>query len=239
MSSIQDHNYSKPSPDSIQTCKHPDQYVIEDIHDGSIVCTSCALVLDQAYSFNHFLVDNTERFFPIDNMVTTICDNCNYDESIKSNAQIIYENACKKLQDFRRFTIEEVSSYAVYKSLKDNGVPISGKELLSISNVSLSRIWQIENVCEPNSYSNGNVELLHFIDRYSTYCRLSFAETQKLKSNAVEASIICMNHAPQNVAVGLIYMCSKKFSVQGVSKICNVSPSSIYKIVRLLNEQMK
>ena len=225
---------------TIHTCSHPGKYVIEDLHDGTIVCTLCALVLDQVYSYNHFLIDAHGFSTVHDNMVTNICDNCNFGDVIRANAQVIYESASNKLKDdARRFAMEEISSYAVYKSLKENGVPISGKELLSISNVSLSKIWEIENVCEPNSYLDADTEIAHFVERYCAYCQLSLSDVQEIKSNIVEATSICMNYMPQNIAVGLIYMYRKTFSVQSIAKICNVSPSSIYKIVKVLNEQMK
>jgi transcription initiation factor TFIIIB Brf1 subunit/transcription initiation factor TFIIB len=217
-------------------CAHPDNYVVEDLHDGTFVCSLCARVIDQVYSCANS--DITTYVQSVDNLVTTICDNCNYDDCIRNSAQSVYETVNSKLGK-RRYSDIEIAAYAVYKALKSLHIPISGKELFSVTNVSMRKIWQMENICEKNSYADSNSELIHYIERYGAYCQLCFVDIRNIIKKIDEVTAICLNHAVQNIAASMIYMYSKKYSVQSIAKLCNVSATCIYRIVKLLNEQLK
>jgi len=217
------------------TCLHPESKIIEDLHDGTFVCLVCSRVVDQVYAQD--VVSSFSNISVIDNMITNICANSNFDDSIRAEAQAIFEQTKSKIRK-HRFKECELCAYAIYKALTKMHTPISAREIIQISNVSLSKIWEIEKLCDENSMFNSGKEIRHYLERYSKYCNISFKDTRKMLSVSDKAYSICINHSPQNVAVSILYLYTKAFSVQGLAKICNVSPSCVYRIVRLLNNEL-
>jgi len=190
-------------------------------------------VIDQVYGYSPSDLPAMQK----DEFITNVCANFNIYPSIERTAQDIFSSSYTVYH--KQFSHIEFAAYAIYTAMRRDSFPISGKEIIQMTNVPLQKIWAISKIINKSEYLNPESEIRFYISRYAPQCNLGFADITNICSQIADAHIICINRAPQNVAAGLIHNYSKKFTVQGIAKICNVTPSCLYQIVKILNEHMK
>jgi len=214
---------------------------VEDTHEGTVVCTLCCRVLDQLYTYDsHSLTPFPESDIPTTgNAIRDICANFNIPNAIEQRCLEIYtEIAPSKI---KRFPRNVLVAFSVYQGLMDHDVARSPQEILCMTGVELSRIFEVEKLLTNTSIS-AHPTSATYVERFGQQCGLSFPEIQHVMKFCEVADNICENYAPQTIAASLISCYCKLFkkcvSIQMISKICLVSSSSIYRITRLLTKQM-
>lgn len=241
------------------SCEH--YQTVEDEREGTVVCISCGLVLDQLYIYQQYS-DNSE----LNISITDICANHNIPTSIAQKCTDILQHIQTTISS-RRFPKNVLIAYAVYQGLLENDVVRSPTEILNMTGVELSRIYDVEkaltsitNTVMPSIivksidtrqplrstskatfYEYPTPQL--YIERFSTQCGLSFQDIQNITSYCKHIVELCENCASQTVAASLIlYYCKTrklKTTIRDISTVCMVSVSSIYRIQKKIKVALK
>lgn len=227
-----------------EICDHPPQCVVEDLHDGTYVCTACARVLDgvvfQSPPSTPVAWENYDSDYHHEraSLVVDMCYNGNLPNCVLLTAQQIHDGLKGKLAKFR-FSQTEIAAYVIYKALQKESMPHSPSEVQHITSIMLPRIWDIENILNTETFTDKVMEISHYVRRYGAYCDMKYKDIEAICEHIGEANDICLNHAPANIAAALLYKYSKNSvygTVQSIAKLCNVSACSVYSILRLLKQ---
>lgn len=193
--------------------------LIEDYHEGQVVCSSCGLVnsplfLNQINSVNHAPQDLepkdlTEIKHLLDRIHVPLC----YAYHIES----FYS---------KNFTTKSNQSlvFAVYKVLNDLDIPISMKEISNVSNVDKKKLnkAQIQN-------QHVNLDQVMLVEKYCKLLGLCYKVETLIKNKLKTLPI--SGHNPNSALASIIYQIAKekklKISIKKVSKVTNVSAISI------------
>lgn len=197
------------------SCQHLE--VIEDYHEGTIVCSNCGVVMsplfvNQIHNLSHNMVQEkilTEIQHLLDRIHVPIC----YANQIESYYA-------------KNFTTKSNKSiaFAVYKVLNKLGIPISMKE---ISNVSCVDKKSLNKAQQDNNFVS--IDNNAFIEKYCKILGLSFQTTTVIKN--VVKNLPISGHNPSSMIASTIYKVCKeekrKISIKQISLITNVSSISI------------
>jgi hypothetical protein len=116
-----------------------------------------------------------------------------------------------------------------------------------MTGVELPRIFELEKQVTPFTIfeqpSNIQYTFVHlsntYIERFAAQCNLTFQEIQLILRECDVANDVCENYAPQTIAAALIAQYCKSFkkevTVQDVAKLCLVSSSSMYRVIKKLS----
>lgn len=228
-------------------CEHPIHMQVEDVREGFITCIQCSRVIDQIYCFEPNIpypheiknVESSPTTSPEIRYLKDICSNFNIPTYIAHKCVTIYEDAKQRTSGKRRLPKNALVAFAIYRGMLEEGVPRSAQEIYSMTNVPLSQIFEIEGICEIGMDFSSITSSESYIERFATFCDLNFQDIKIIKAKCSLADDICENSAPQNIAAALIFLYDKQLTVQRISKICCVSSSSIYKIVKKLNADLR
>jgi transcription initiation factor TFIIIB Brf1 subunit/transcription initiation factor TFIIB len=191
--------------------------LIEDYHEGQVVCSSCGLVnsplfLNQIDSVNHQhfeAKDLTEIKHLLDRIHVPLC----YAYHVES----FYS---------KNFTIKSKQSlvFAIYKVLNDLGIPISMKEISNISNVNKKRLNKAQH-----ENNHVNFDQMVSVEKYCKMLNLSYTTVTLIKNKL--KTLPMSGHNPNSALASIIYQICKehklKISIKKVSEVTNVSAISI------------
>lgn len=216
-------------------CEHSSY--VEDDREGTIVCTLCCRVLDQLYLHDKYSLEIPSLVTPNAN-IQDICANFNIPYSIEQDCYKIYtEITASKL---KRFPKNVLVAYCIYQALMNHEVARSPQEILCMTGVELSRIFEVEKLLTNTDISDHPTSVT-YVERFGQQCGLSFSEIQRVAKNCTLADETCENYAPQTIAATLIScyckLRKKSVTVKTISKICLVSASSMYRISRTLSKK--
>jgi len=199
------------------SCAH--EKVIEDYREGTVVCTSCGLVLSSL--FLHQLVNLSEQRTEADDVVLS---------DIQHLLDRIHVPLCHayRIEAFHKkncFNKSKQSiAFSVYRTLNDIGIPITMKEVSNISHIkkeSLNRVRCDDNLIQIDSSV--------LVEKYSKLLDLSYKTTTVIKKEISSAPI--SGHNPNSVLASLIYQVCKrskiKISIKKVAEVTSVSCISI------------
>ena len=215
---------------------------VEDEHEGTIVCTVCCQVLEQLYSHDPFILNSlpeTTTNTATQN-IQDICANFNIPNSIEQKCIDTYIKI--STSKVKRFPKNVLIAFSIYQSLLEHDVARSPKEILCMTGVELSRIFEVEKLLVDIDISDHPTSAT-YVERFGQQCGLSFPEIQCVTKYCELADEACENYAPQTIAATLIScfckLRKKSVTVQTISKTCLVSASSMYRISRTLSNRCK
>jgi transcription initiation factor TFIIIB Brf1 subunit/transcription initiation factor TFIIB len=223
------------------SCGHPSY--VEDDREGTVICTVCCQVIDQLYSYDTYQVDTFSQL-PAFNVniqaIQDICANFNIPSSIEAKCIEIYQDI--STSKTKRFPKNVLIAFSVYQGLIEHNVARSPQEILCMTGVELSRIFEVETLLAKTDISDHPTSAT-YVERFGLQCGLSFSDIQYVLTNCKLADEICENYAPQTIAATLIScyckLRKKSITVQTISKTCLVSSSSMYRIARSLSKHCK
>lgn len=123
--------------DGIDKCTH--QNIIIDEHEGTYICTSCALVIDNYYfqdslKLQHDFKDKSNLFHELSDILELL----KIPDFMVNIIQEFYKNHFDKKWSKNVFT-----SYAIYKCSYHHKIPLSIEDLCSVCNIKLRTFHKI------------------------------------------------------------------------------------------------
>lgn len=197
------------------SCQHDS--VIEDHHEGTIVCISCGLVLSNLF------LHQIERMTHCETQKDILTDIQNLLDRI--HVPICYANQIESYYT-RNFTTKSKNSiiFSIYKVLNDFQIPISLKEISNVSNVNIKKLNKAHL---EDSFVQRDTNVI--LERYCSLLGLCYKTTTLIKNRLV--TLPNSGHNPNSVLASLIYqVCrdlKKKISIKRISEVTNVSCISI------------
>lgn len=227
------------------SCEHPPQYQVEDHREGFIICTLCSFVIDKVFSFQpnisfpHKQQGSFKTYKKSDcdgeSAIKDICSNYHVTDQVTQQCLALFNRARLRLKG-RNIPINTIAAFAIYRGLMEESIPRSAQEILVMTGVDLTQIFDVEKICDmglaPIPSSND------FVERFGAQCGLSYQSIKIIKEKCALVNDICENYAPHTIAAGLIFMYDKKLTTRYVAEVCGVSASSIYKIVKKLSKNV-
>jgi transcription initiation factor TFIIIB Brf1 subunit/transcription initiation factor TFIIB len=221
-------------------CRH--KTIVKDMHEGTIVCTDCAKVLDSCFyiDINEEYVTKAPYDFyaPIEQYLVDICTNGNIPNSIRNDA-FSHFKLLKQNLETRKFKVNDVDIivYALYEILARHNTPRTPQEMQGLTNVSVGRLWKIETkiTCQ-TTYTDP----ADYVNRYATFLDLSYTDIK---------SIIHIIHnirelddvRPRCLVAAIFYLYCKQNNIKNTLKkiceVCSVSTSAAHNIIKKIKEK--
>jgi transcription initiation factor TFIIIB Brf1 subunit/transcription initiation factor TFIIB len=202
-------------PHNEHLCSH--ETTIEDERGGCVVCTECGLVLEEKLFFDYrkpFLTEKNETNDEIKELLSRV----NLPDSY---ANLIFKNC---LQNPKKSI-----PYVLYKTLNDDGNPISIKTISSVSGLCDSKIYDFQ---EKDKIILLKPELM--TEKYCKLLLLDFKSTSVIKEKIKNS--LKSGHNPLTVIASHIYIHCKenkiKISMKHIARTLNISTISIQRYIQ-------
>jgi transcription initiation factor TFIIIB Brf1 subunit/transcription initiation factor TFIIB len=212
-----------PYPEDM--CAHINSVI--DEREGSIVCTSCGLVLDEKiFNFN-----NSNLSYQEDGQ--NVCFK-NEVKEILSKLQLpeVYTN--RILENFKneisqKRNKKELLPYVIYKTLNENGIPISIKDISSTSGFTDISIYDMQE-----SNKSLIVQPEDLLEKYCSYLGFDYKTYTLVKKLLPQQNI--SGHNPLTIIAATIYKYCKlnniKISMKKISLTVKISCVSIQRYLK-------
>jgi transcription initiation factor TFIIIB Brf1 subunit/transcription initiation factor TFIIB len=206
-------------------CSHLNNVI--DEREGSVVCTDCGLVLE----------DKFFKFYDSD----LFSQDCGEDTSLKNEVKEILSKLqlpdvyCSSIiQNFKKDLVEkknkkELLAYVVYKTLNENNIPVSIKDISAISGFSDINIYDRQE-------SNKTIILqpCDLLEKYCRYLNLDYKTYSVIKNNLPIQNL--SGHNPLTIIAASIYSHCKqnniKISMKKVASTVKISCVSIQRYLK-------
>ena len=210
-----------PYPENL--CTHFNSVI--DEKEGSVICTDCGLVIeDKLFKFYEPCQKEKKSF--LEEEVNEILSKLGlpdvFTKTILRNLENEEENRRKK---------KGFLEYVIYKTLNDNSVPISIKELSGISGISDIDIYNMQE-------DNKSVILkpCELLEKYCSYLGLNYKTYSLIKKELPSQNI--SGHNPLTITAATIYQYCKKNNIKlSMKKIANTVRISCVSIQRYLKQK--
>ena len=192
---------------------------VTDEREGQIVCVDCGLVLtDKIFlEYNQFSNDEHNN---LSNKVKDILEKLNLPYCFVSDIVRKYLSLQHK-----KFLLE----YVVYLTLHESGFPISIKDISSVTGISHSRIYDLQE--NDQSICLRPQDLL---EKYCTLLQLDYKTYSLIKKELIPE--IQTGHNPLTVIAATIYTFSKKnklkLSMKQIANVVKISSVSIQRYIK-------
>jgi transcription initiation factor TFIIIB Brf1 subunit/transcription initiation factor TFIIB len=204
-------------PHSENLCPHVNQ--VTDDREGTIVCTTCGLVLTTQIFQESYRCDRNEKEY---NLVIKINDILH-----KLNLPVCFTTDILKRylkMPPRKYLLE----YVVYLTLHECGFPISIKDIACVTGISDSKIYDLQedqSIC---------LQPKDLVEKYCKMLNLDFKTCSLIKEEL--PTVIETGHNPLTVIASTIYKYSRrnklKLSMKQIATVVNISTVSIQRYIR-------
>ncbi len=245
------------------SCDHPSEFQIHDEREGFIICSNCALVLDNLY----LLTKTTEIPNKNEYISKTSCS-LELDKIYERDLinKFIYDKTLIKLDDFKqkqkllgkRFSNNELIAHILYWTLRKYNILYTPDAIATWMNINVRKLNEINKYLKiqnlPLLDMNKQDEYDNLITRYISFLKYEHPQKWTFKDGSKITTIIkklhetmkekCINIRPQSLSASIIYLyyCYKfklnpyeKISMKNLYLICKICHVSSYNIKKLLN----
>lgn len=210
---------------TISNCKHVQR--IDDLKEGTEVCTDCGLVINdkifvnQETHFNHELDTSNVK-----NEIMEMLERLNlptiYLENIEKTAETFIKNEKVKKD------MTTVLASSVYKVInKDNTAAITIKDVSAVSGICEKKIVRLDK-------SIHILESENILEKYCKLNNLDYKNYTVIKENLKKYKVL--GHNPLTLVGAVIYMhCKKnkiKTSMKNISQTLGISTISIQRFIK-------
>ena len=217
-------------------CDHVN--VIEDDIVSDLICTDCGLVLDRTYQTSRecHIAENYNEDIRIS--LSNICNNAQINEGVVNDAMRIYQRIVQELST-SKFRRDDIIAFSLYEAVLRNEIGMSPHEVASHCNVCPKKLHTIEKILYKKSVYDPPTA---YVERFAYFLNLEFSATSIIKG--ILLNMYGMGGVrPQNLAAAVIYLyCSQnnlKKTLREVCEVCNVSATSVGKIVSDLRRDFR
>jgi len=209
---------------SIRDCIHPLEYRVHDQHEGSEICSSCSLVLNELDCVHHevqrYKESKRNRLRTSDEqLITDICRNGAIPQSIEEYAVWLFSilRFEVKYSDVKK---SHLAVYSLYETLHRFNVPRTYKEIEAISGISSKILWQIES---KSDMKIRDIAASDYVNRFCHNLNLDYSNVKKIESYC-QMLFGMNNHSPQSLCASVIYFHIKKEKLSiPLYKVCEIS----------------
>jgi transcription initiation factor TFIIIB Brf1 subunit/transcription initiation factor TFIIB len=211
-----------PYPENM--CSHFNSVI--DEREGTIICTECGLVLEEKlfkfYGHNLSLEEKGKDYCLKEDIKEILAKLGLPDVFSKMIFQNFENESCEKKKK------KNYLHYVVYKTLNENNVPVSIKEISSISGVTDSNIYDMQE-------NNKSVILQpsDLLEKYCSYLGFDYKTYSLIKKELPIQNI--SGHNPLTIIAATIYNYCKKNNIKiSMKKIATTVKISCVSIQRYL-----
>lgn len=206
------------------SCNHFNELIDET--RGDIVCTDCGLVLSDKVFINYNKVEeekihNTGNEGEINELLERLnLPLCFSSAILKTYEKVILEKKTKK----------ELLSYTIYKSLNDEGFPISLNEMSAVSGFTNKKLYSMQE--------NNKAIILKPLQLLNKHCKTLGLQNDDIKCiSVILPTSNLTGHNPLTVIGSTIYAYLKKhkpnqYSMKKIAKVVNTSCISIQRYLK-------
>lgn len=218
-------------------CKHPNEYILHDDHEGSIICTKCAHVIDVNMTIfpSYALLEVEEEKKCNTSTIDTIVHNNNINS-------VIYEKAKEIMKDLLQLKINKndlnLSIYAIYIAGINTNNPYTIEELALMLDKSIKQINRIINtISKVTKYRYLTTEELPHPKLFITrYCASFLSPTDIFKIKRIQVPKTLLHKNPRIVIAGMVYYYFRQKNVVFIrNELCL---SVIQKTLNVKSEQI-
>jgi transcription initiation factor TFIIIB Brf1 subunit/transcription initiation factor TFIIB len=207
-------------PNSESLCQHLNEII--DQRQGDVICTDCGLVLSEVYYKENNFVYNKSKHEK-QNEVDEILERLHLPECFTSDILVDYDKTKTNKKNCLIFSI--------YHTLNKLGFPISLKEISSVTGVSDSKIYDVQNVNESVYLSPEQL-----LEKFCKILNLNYNAYTVIKESLPKT--LKTGHNPLTIAATYIHIyCKKnklKYSMKKIATVCNISCISIQRYLKHL-----
>lgn len=222
------------SPFSTTDCMHAN--VVEDMHEGTIVCRECAYVIHENVEYiqiSNEYEDDYEIRSPSQQLLYDVCSNLHITQGIYNESK---EQATALMdmyqQYFPSFTWRDFTCYALYMVLKEHMYPVVPNVIAFNCQVDLHSIWKLE--CELST-SNVHIKPRYFASQFCNALDLDY-DVERNVSQICDNLTFLDHYHPQTICASVIYTYLRSqdvdISMKHAGIKCCVSYSSISRLCR-------
>jgi len=214
-----------------RTCQHLN--LVEDIHEGSIVCIDCALVISSLFLNQIRQVSNSGQDFSpsentslteIKNLLDRIHISTSYGDKINAHLQKNYVT-----------TSMEAIVFSVYKVLNEMGISISMKEISQATNISKKVLHKAQSINEVV-----HIDFSEVVEKYVRLLGLPYEILALIKKTILKCPKT--GHNPNSILAAVIYQVCKqtnqRVSMKKISQVTKVSCISIQRYNKYCKYQL-
>jgi transcription initiation factor TFIIIB Brf1 subunit/transcription initiation factor TFIIB len=219
------------------TCVHKN--VVEDYKEGSIICSDCALVVDERIFVPTFQPKLRRKLSDNDVFLADVCDRMHLPHHIL-DCCIDYYNKLKLETAIiaNKFKPEEVAAYVLYQILIQEDAPRTIPTIEHYTGIHRHTLWKIEST---QALNDTNVlEACALIEGYCAMLGLAFYHATILKTITSRIHDFGAIH-PNSLCAVVIYLYCKQQNLgptmRKVCEICYVSSPNIHKLIRRLEKK--
>jgi transcription initiation factor TFIIIB Brf1 subunit/transcription initiation factor TFIIB len=198
-----------------------------DEREGTIVCTCCGLVVDEKiYNFYDSNLSSPEdgQNSCFKNDVREILSKLQLPDVYMTQIVKNFQNEIKQKRNKK-----ELLPYVIYKTLNENGVPISIKDISSISGFT--------DICIYDMQESNKSLIIHpsdLLEKYCSYLGLDYKTYSLIKKLLPKENI--SGHNPLTIIAATIYKFCKsnniKISMKKISSTVKISCVSIQRYLK-------
>ena len=218
---------------NIRSCPHPIALRVHDIATDTIVCSDCALVLDDSYYFSSSKIKYYDVAELPDMKIVSaalqFCANLNIPSSFATRAALNVEEMKKYLHCVRmqRANTEDLLACALYNVGKKYSCFRTLDEIQASTGCSRKKLWTLECLfgesTDPADYGG-------LIEKYCYFLSLPFCSMKMIREIAIQY-IGSLERKPQAIIGACILLrCreeNRAVTVRDIAEVVSVSPSVI------------
>lgn len=216
-------------PNTENLCSHINTVI--DEREGSVVCTECGLVLEDKYFkvYNYHLSPiEKDQNVSIKNEVSELLAKLELPDVFTKLIVEKFENELTEKKNKKGLL-----AFVVYKTLNDNNIPVSIKDISSISGLSDIDIYDMQD-----SNESVIVQPSDLLEKYCGYLGFDFKVYSLIKKDLPIQNI--SGHNPLTIIAATIYKYCKKNSIKlSMKKIASTVKISCVSIQRYLKSNKK
>ena len=225
---------------TVRTCAHPRPQRVYDSETATVVCTECALVLnDDVFFTGSNAMTDAQQTQPKPEYFTdavTYCANINlpitYASAIASSAETMtaYLHSVKK----QRVARTDALACCLYNTCKKNSCFRTLEEIESATGCDRKKLWKLESLfgetTDPAHYGD-------LVEKYCYFLSITFEEMCAIRDMAV-CNISHLQNKPQAIIGACIYLYMRHVKnekcVRAIAEIVSCSPSAIFRLTHVI-----
>lgn len=216
------------------SCDHA--YTVEDVHEGSIVCTDCCRVLDQVFACEQ---RNTyeQTFFSKDlSQFVDIFDTLFAPRTLITNFE-------KKVSDcLNRYKLKKSSHLigaCLYEYFIENSISRTLNEISAVLQTSTSLIWKTLSVIQKTSTNRHKILCpTQLTSRICHSLELDYKHYKAINEKLLPLCAKFPSHNPSTLVASVIYLYCKetklKYTMKRVCSVVGISVISVQRFIKKL-----
>lgn len=230
---------------SSNVCDH--KYIVEDLHEGTIVCVDCCLVIEEQLfmpSYEHTTHISCQQNkgqssieCASESLLRNVCDRLHIPKNVLDDSIEQYTTLKSYFKEKKTFKADDIAAFALYDTLSRHSASRSMGEIESHTNVLHGAIWAIESaLCSTTTVVN----VCDLIDSHCKSLEIPFYYTSIMKNIVENIKGLGATH-PRCLSALVIYLYCKEINIKLTMKqvciVCQVSSPTIHKIIRRLKRE--